>query len=349
MNRRSFVRHTVHALLGAVSLLTLGSLVAAPASADPQFTVKIASVAPEGTPWASGVTEFKKQIEASSGGRVVVRPFLGGVLGDENETVQLCQRGQIQGVGASTGAIASIVPELNVLELPLLFKSAEEADYVLDKSILAFVEKAFRDRGLVLGFWSENGYRSFGTRYGSIHSPADLKGHKLRSQESPVHLEMYKQFGASPVPIPTTEVLTSLQTGVIDGYDNTVLYATAAQWTSATKFYSLTNHIYQPAAIVFNKAFYDGMPADLQAQMLAPRAALMQKMRNEIRAMQPFLLENLKAMRITVYTPTAAERATFEAPAKLARDAYMARASAGEKALYAQIQTGIAAYRKLHP
>lgn len=345
MNRRSLFRSAAGALVAVALVAAVGVPVA---SADPLYTLKIASVAPEGTPWASGVTEFKKSIEASSGGRIAVRPFLGGVLGDENETVQACQRGQIQGVGASTGALASIVPELNVLELPFLFKTAEEADYVLDTVILASIEKSFRDRGLVLGFWSENGYRSFGTRYGSIHSPADLKGHKMRSQESPVHLEMYKQFGASPVPIPTTEVLTSLQTGVIDGYDNTVLFATAAQWTTATKYYTLTNHIYQPAAIVFNKAFYDGLPADLQTQMLGARTSLMQRMRKEIRAMQPFLLENLTAMHITVYTPTATELATFDAPAKAARDAYMAKASAGEKALYAQITAGIATYRKTH-
>lgn len=346
MNRRSFARLALHASALTLAGIALG---VSTASADPQYTLKIASVAPEGTPWASGVTEFKKQVELSSGGRLAVRPFLGGILGDENETVQACQRGQIQGVGASTGALASIVPELNVLELPFLFKTAEEADYVLDNVILTSVEKSFKDRGLVLGFWSENGYRSFGTRYGTVKSPADLKGHKIRSQESPVHLEMYKQFGASPVPIPTTEVLTSLQTGVIDGYDNTVLYATAAQWTSATKFYSLTNHIYQPAAIVFNKTFYDSLPADLQAQVLSPRGGLMQRMRKEIRAMQPFLLENLTAMRITVYQPTAAELATFEAPARTARDTYLAKASAGERSLYAQIQTGIAAYRKAHP
>ncbi|MSP54342.1 MAG: TRAP transporter substrate-binding protein [Myxococcales bacterium] len=343
MDRRSFMHRTVQVGCAA---LALALAVVPAAEATALYTLKIASVAPEGTPWASGVTEFKAAIEASSGGRIAVRPFLGGVLGDENETVQACQRGQIQGVGASTGAVASIVPELNVLELPFLFKTAEEADYVLDTVILASVEKSFKDRGLVLGFWSENGYRSFGTGYGIIKSPADLKGHKLRSQESPVHLEMYKQFGASPVPIPTTEVLTSLQTGVIDGYDNTVLYATAAQWTSATRYYTLTNHIYQPAAIVFNKAFFDTLPADLQTQVLGTRKGLMQKMRKEIRAMQPFLLENLKAMHITVYQPTAAELATFEAPAKIARDNYMAKASAGEKALYSQIQAGIAAYRK---
>ncbi len=329
----------------AATLLAALPLIVQPADAQEVSTLKIATVAPEGTPWADGLTQYKAQVESESGKRMVVRTFLGGVLGDENESVQACQRGQIQGVGASTGAIASIVPELAVLELPYLFRTAEEADYVLDKVIVQTVEKAFRDRGLVLGFWTENGYRTFGSNWGPVKSPADLKGHKMRSQEHELHLQMYRSFGASPVPIPVTEVLTSMQTGVIDGWDNTPLFAFAAQWTSATKYLSLTNHIYQPAAIVFNKAWFDALPADLQAIVLKARTGLAPKMRKEIRALNPILIQNLSEMKVTVYKPTAAELATFEAPAKAARDAYMAKASPGEKALLVQIQKGIEAYR----
>lgn len=320
-------------------------LVVPVADAQDAATLKIATVAPEGTPWADGLTQLKAQVEGDSGKRLLVRTFLGGVLGDENESVQACQRGQIQGVGASTGAIASLVPELAVLELPYLFKSGDEADYVLDKVITPTVEKAFRDKGLVFGFWSENGYRVFGSTWGSIKTPADLKGHKMRSQEHDLHLQMYRSFGASPVPIPVTEVLTSMQTGVIDGWDNTPLFAFAAQWTSATKFLTLTNHIYQPAAIAFNRAWFDALPADLQKILLKSRSGLAPQLRKEIRALNPILVENLKEMKVTVYQPTAAELASFEAPAKLARDAYMAKASAGEKALLAQINKGIEAYR----
>lgn len=315
-------------------------------AADGANVLRIATVAPDGTPWAAGLQEFKKRVEKDTAGAITVRPFLGGVLGDENETVQSCQRGQIQGVGASTGAIASVVPELNVLELPMLFRSEAEADYVLDTVILADVEKHFRDRSLVLGFWSENGYRSFGTDYGFIKSPADLKGHKMRSQESAVHLEMYRAFGASPVPIPVTEVLTSMQTGVIDGYDNTPLYALAAQWTTATKYYTLTNHIYQPAAIIFNEAWFDALPPEHQKVLLSARADLAVQMRKEIRALNPLLIENLGAMDVQVYTPTAAEKAAFDAPAKTARDTYLKTASAGEKALYDKIVKGLDTYRK---
>ncbi len=337
-------RSVLTLLLLAVGLLTLWTVRPALAQ-EAAFTLKLASVAPSETPWATGLEAFKASVEAKSAGKIKVRAFLNGVQGDENETVDKCYKGQLQGVGASTGSIASIVPELSVLELPYLFRSATEADHILDKVITPTVEKAFAGKGLVLGFWSENGFRSFGTSFGAIRTPADLKGRKMRAQENNVHLEMYRAFGASPVPIPVTEVLTSLQTGVVEGYDNTPLFSQAAQWTGATKFYSLTQHIYQPAAIVFNKAWFDSLPADLRALVLAEGRALVPGMRSQIRAMDPFLLQNMTAMRIQVYTPTAAEKASFDAPAKQARDNYLAKATAGEKALYKQITDGLAAYR----
>ena len=336
------------AFLG-LALAVVTTALPARAQTAPAYTLKIATTAPEGTPWAKGITDFKAQAETMAGGKLLVKPFLGGVLGDENETVQSCQRGQIQGIGVSTGALAAVVPELGVVELPYLFRNEAEADFILDGIILDAVEDALEAKGLVLGFWSENGYRSFGTNYGFVKTPADLKGRKMRSQENPVHLEMYRALGASPVPIPVTEVLTSLQTGVVDGYDNTVLFASAAQWMSATKYYTVSNHIYQPAAIVYNKAWFDGLPADVQAAVKSPRLGLVTQMRAEIRALTPILLSNLSAMDVQVYTQTAAERAAFEGPAKTARDAWLKSASAAEKALYNKIVAGLDTYRKAHP
>ncbi|HNH47819.1 MAG TPA: TRAP transporter substrate-binding protein DctP [Myxococcota bacterium] len=320
------------------------------------YVLKIASVAPDGSPWAEGLKEFKGQAEKLAGGKLQVKLFIGGVLGDENETVLQTQRGQIQGVGASTGALASLVPDLSVMELPFLFNNAKEADHVLDNVVFKSSEAAFQSKGLVLGFWSENGFRCFGSSYGPIKTPADMKGRKMRSQENPVHIEMYKAFGATPVPIPTTEVLTSLQTGVVEGYDNTPLFAFAAQWTSGTKYFSVTRHMYQPAAIVYNKTWFDALPADVKTALLSARVVqpgqtvpLTQKLRDEIRAMDPILLENLKSMKIQVYQPTSADLAAFQGPAKVARDSYMStKASSGEKAMYAQIDAGLKAYRSSH-
>jgi tripartite ATP-independent transporter DctP family solute receptor len=324
--------------------LAIGLLWAAAAAAAPTI-VKIATVAPEGTPWAAGLIEYKKAVEQKTGGRYRVRVFLGGALGDENETVLACKRGQIQSVGASTGAMASQVPELAILELPYLFRSEEEADYVLEKVLLADFEGYFKARGLVLAFWSENGYRSFGTRTAPIKGPADLKGKKMRSQEAPVHIEMYRTFGASPVTLAVTEVLTSLQTGVVDGYDNTPLYAQAASWHTATKYFALTNHIYQPAAVVWNRAFFDKLPPEEQKVLIAEGAAIAPKIRKQIRAMIPLLVDNLSSAGIAVHRPSATEMKEFETLGAEARKRYVKTASKPERALYEKIQKALAGYR----
>ena len=93
------------------------------------------------------------------------------------------------------------------------------APHVIDTVLTAQFEPLFRERGFVLGFWSENGFRHFGTRDKGVRKPEDLKGKRMRSQENPVHMSMYKAYGAAAVPIPTTEVPQALATGNVDGFE----------------------------------------------------------------------------------------------------------------------------------
>ena len=108
------------------------------------------------------------------------------------------------------------------------------------------------------------GSASFGTKWGPVKLPSDLKGHKMRSQESLVHVETYRALGALPQPIAVTEVLPALQTGVVDGFDNTPIYTFAACWHLAIKHFTLSEHIYQPGAVLIAKKEFDKLPADLQ-------------------------------------------------------------------------------------
>lgn len=316
----------------------------AASAAEPEFTVKLATVAPDGSPWASGLVEFKKRAEAATGGRLKVKLFLGGTLGDENDTVTAVKRGQIQAFGGSTGAIASQVPEFNLLELPYLFDRVEEADFVLDKIIKKDIEKACSDRGIQFGFWSENGYRSFGGKF-PVTKPEDLKGRKMRSQDNPIHLLMYRTFGGSPVPIPTTEVLTALQTGAVDGYDQSALYLFAASWHTASAFYSVTNHIYQPAAIVYNKAAWDSYPPEIQTALTEAGLAVEGDLRKKVRAMVPILLTNVQELGVKVNVLTPAELAPFVKLGAQARAEYVKGAPRGEKALYEKMTKGLADFR----
>jgi TRAP-type transport system periplasmic protein len=298
----------------ALTLLVLGvCLLAVPgASLAEEYVLKIATVAPKGTPWSKLLLKFQTNVDKASGGRIKVKLYLGGTMGDENETVRMASRGRLQGVGASTGAVASLVPELNAVEIPFMFRSAKEADYVLDKKLLTPMEGLFRERGLILGFWSENGFRHFGSKDTAIKSPADIKGKKMRSQESFVHLAMWKALSASPQAIPTTEVLTALKTGAVDGFDQALLYAIAAGWHNSIKYLTVSGHIYQPAVIAFNKDWFDKLPADLQKVLIDEGRKIVREGRSAIRKLNPELLDVVKSAGVSIHTLSKSERADFE-------------------------------------
>lgn len=276
------------------------------------IAMRIATVAPADSPWAAMLTSFKDAVEKKTDGGVKVKLMLGGMLGDENESVTKCARGQVQAVGASTGALATKIPEVNVVELPFLFRNEAEADQIIDKVLTTPLEKHFRDRGLVLGFWSENGYRHFGSRDKAIRKPEDLKGKKMRVQESPVHISMYKALGASAVPIPVTEVPQALATGNVDGFDQAVLYMIAAQWHKSIKHVTLSQHIYQPAAIVFNAKWFDGLPENFRKIILEEGRAAQDKGRKTVRAIGPELNGILTYEKVQVHELSASERKAFE-------------------------------------
>jgi TRAP-type C4-dicarboxylate transport system substrate-binding protein len=297
----------------ALTLALLGFVALAPRSASAEtYTLQIATVAPKKTPWAELLKLYKANVEKASNGRIKVKVFYGGTRGDENSAVRKVAAGDIQGVGASTGAVASLVPELNAVEVPFLFRSHREADYVMDNKLLAPMEKLFRKRGLVLGFWSENGYRHFGSSWGAIKSPNDIKNHRMRSQQSYVHIEMWKDLGANVKPIPTTEVVTALQKGTVEGWDQGLLFAIAAGWTNSVKHLTLSQHIYQPAVIAFNQAWFDKLPADLQKVLIDEGRKIVPTGRLAIRRLIPDLIRIVEKQGVKVHRLTNAERAAFE-------------------------------------
>jgi TRAP-type C4-dicarboxylate transport system substrate-binding protein len=317
------------------------------ASAEDTYTLKIATVAPKGTPWSDLLVTYKKRVQKKSGGKIKVKLYLGGTMGDENATVRATSRGSlIQGVGASTGAIASLVPELAAVEIPFMFRSAKEADYVLDKKLLEPMEELFTKRGLVLGFWSENGFRHFGSVKGKVAKPADLRGKKMRSQESFVHLAMWKALKASPQAIPTTEVITALKTGAVDGFDQALLYAIAAGWHNSIKHLTLSGHIYQPAVIAFNKEWFDKVPADLQKILIDEGRAIVRSGRKKIRKLNPDLLDIIKGEGVQVHKLSKSARAAFEKSTSKVRAEF--RKSQGKDAarILDIVEAGVKEFRK---
>jgi TRAP-type C4-dicarboxylate transport system substrate-binding protein len=203
-----------------------------------------------------------------------------------------------------------------------------------------------RNYGFVLGFWSENGFRHFGTSDKFMKAPADLKGKKMRSQESPVHLQMWKDFGASPVPVPTTETLTALQNKTVDGFDQALLFMIAAAWHTTVKYVTLSSHMYQPAIIIFNKEWFEKLPADLQTILIEEGRAIQPKGRKAVRALNQKLVKVLTDKGVQVYQLTNDERKVWEKAAEPGRKVFRSTMGADAVALLDAIETYLKKIRK---
>lgn len=278
---------------------------------DAEITLKFATVAPTGTPWSAHTDRLKKRVKEGSGGRVKIKVYLGGALGDEDATASRCRKGGIAGWAGTTAALASIIPEFAAFELPYLFPSLAVADDILDNKLYADIDALLAKAGFKLLFFSENGHRSIGSNFGFIKSTGDLKGKKMRSQKHDVHQNTWRALGASPEPIAVTDVMTALQTGVVDGFDNTPLFTFAASWFQGITHFTLTEHSYQPAVAVMHLDTWNSLPADIQALIIDDVKVESAWGRKQVRKIGPGLVANFGAAGIAVHTSTQAELQAF--------------------------------------
>lgn len=303
------------------------AVLSSPAAA--QTVMKVGSVAPEGTPWAEWLEGVKARIEKDSGGKLKMKVFLAGKLGGEKEMVEETRNGNLHMFGGSTGAMATWVPELAALELPYIFASDAEADFVLEKvrdRVTALVEA----KGFKMVMWAENGWHGYGVKGKCVAKPDDMKGLKMRSQESQVHLETYKAFGAAPVEMAVPEVLSALQTGTVDGYSNTPLFSFATSWYKGITHYTYTKHIYQPAMLALSKKWFDAQPDDVKKVLLDKKEE--KDGIAGVRMLTGPLLDNFKAADKTVCELKPEQVKAWQDKARPVWDVF-AKKSASNKAL----------------
>lgn len=295
-----------------------------------QVTAKVGSVAPEGTPWDDWLQGVRKRMDKDTEGKLKLKVFLGGKLGGEKEMVEETKNGNLQIFGGSTGAVATYVPEMNVLELPFIFSSDAEADYVLDKTRDQFA-KLMEAKGFVMVMWAENGWHGYGVKGKCLEKVEDMKGLKMRSQESYIHIETYKAFGAAPVEMAVPEVLGALQTGTVDGYSNTPLFSFATSWYNGISHYTYTKHIYQPGIMVLSKKWFDQQPEDIKKALMVrsdERAGI-----KGVRNLTEPLLENFRAAGKTVCTITPEASKGFASKVKPVWDAFSKKSKGNKEIL----------------
>lgn len=340
MKRRRFVKTSAAAACGVAAASIWGGR--APGLAK-TYTLKFGTSAPEGTPWADLLKSIKKEVEASSEGAIKMELYL-GTLGSETELVESLQLGTIEAAGVTIGAISAAVPEVNVLELPFLFDNHAEVDHVLQKVVRGEFDAMMNKRGFELAGWSENGFRSFGSKSKVIRKPEDLKGLKMRSQPSEIHLAFWKALGVKAQPINNAEALGALQTGIVDGFDNSPIYALVGQWWTAIKHWSTSQHIYQPALVLYSKKWMSKLP-DPELRALLKNSVAGDVEKQGLAAVRKFnadVVVGFKAHGIEVAELTAAERKVFADQTKSVHDVYTKKYGTD---LYNKITKALETYR----
>ena len=243
---------------------------ALPVPSIAQIVLKASDVQPAGYPNVVAMESLGKKLEAATKGKYKLQMYPGGVLGGEKEMIEQAQIGALQIARISLGPMGPIVPDVNVFNLPFLFRDEAHMRAVIDgeigKEILDKIT-ASSARLVALG-WMDSGSRSMYTK-NAIHSPEDLKGQKIRVMGNPMFVETMNAMGANGVSMNHNDTFSALQTGVVDGAENNPpTFFASNQYTAGPKFYSQTTHLIIPEIFVMSKITWDKMTKDEQALLM---------------------------------------------------------------------------------
>lgn len=249
--------------------LLVGSLFAS-ASAYSATTFIAADVHPADYPTTAAIINMGKKLEAATQGRLTIKMFPNGQMGDENATLEKTRAGAIDIVRVSMSPVGGILPEVGVFNIPFTFRDPVHLEHVLDGPIGAELAKKLTDSnlGVVHLGWMDAGTRSLITKK-AIHNVAEFKGVKIRLQNNPIGLDAFKAMGANPVVLPVGDVFASLQTGVIDAAENNEPTFDSENYVVAgTKFYDKTEHLMVPEMFAFSKIKWAKLSKEDQALIM---------------------------------------------------------------------------------
>ena len=230
--------------------------------AESSFTIKLATLAPEGSSWMKTFKTLNTEVMKKTENRVQFRIYAGGVMGDEKDMLRRMKIGQIQGAALTTGSLASVFKEVDILQVPFLFQKYEEADAIL-KKMDVFFRKGFEENGYIFLSWSEGGFIYLMSTV-PIASVADLKKAKVWIwEESPMPKAIFDEAGVKAIPLSAPDVLVGLQTGLVDVVYAPPTVAISLQWFTKTKYFTDVPLSYLTGGIVVKKEIFKGLsPSD---------------------------------------------------------------------------------------
>ncbi len=340
------------AIRNAVAALALMLLIACPEAdiaraAEPVPLAVVSFSTPDsahGRRWV----EFETTVRETLGDRVALSMLTGGEIGSEDTMLASLRRGRVHMGIISVGGLSPLVPELALLAAPFLFESEAEADFVMDQFVFDAYSELLADKGLTLVKWEEGGWHQLYAR-APLLWPRDLRSYKLRSPATDATRLFLSALDADVVVLDFGDIVTSLQTGLVDGGVTTsVMYRAAGLYESAPHL-TATSHAFAPGAMLTNTDWQETVPADVYDQIVLAlgttaegRAEGRAAVRAEISESHAYVAQN--GAQIHRLSPDQSR--AWSSAARPVQRALVAQIGGSAEEIYALIQRGKAAFAR---
>lgn len=276
------------------------TLIAATVSVQAETTLRFGYEAPRSDTQHLAAKKFNELLKEKTKGEIKLSLFPDSTLGNAQAMISGVRGGTIDLEMSGSPNFSGLVPNLNVIDIPFIFQNKEHAYRVLDGEIGQGLLKELEDKGLKgLAFW-EVGFRSMTNSKHPIHTPEDVKGLKIRTNQNPMYVKAFQLLGANPVPMPLSELYTALETRAVDAQEHPIGIVWSVKLYEVQKYLSLTNHGYTPLLVVMNKAKFDGLSPELQ-QAIIEAAQEAGKYQRELNAKKEIeILDKMKKAGVEV-------------------------------------------------
>jgi TRAP-type C4-dicarboxylate transport system substrate-binding protein len=293
--------------LGWIGALAVSAVLARPtmvAAAEASVRIKLATLAPKDTSFHKSLLNLGEQWRKASGGAVALTIFTDGTMGGEADMVRRMRIGQMQAAMLSVAGLLQIDESVTGLQLmPMVYHSLDEFDYVRDR-LRPMLEKRFLDKGFVVLFWGDAGWVHFFSKQPASR-PADFKKMKMFVWSGDTRsVEIMKAVGINPVPLEQTDILTGLQTGLIDAVPSVPFYALAGQFSGPAPHMLDVNWVPLVGATVITKKAWETIPAASRESLLKAAAAAGEQIKARSRAESSESVEAMKKRGLTVQAMT---------------------------------------------
>lgn len=284
-------------------LLLFIVLTANSALCKPKYLFKIGTLAPEGSVWIDQFNEFNKEIKEKTNGEVGFRIYPGGVMGDDQAMSRKMRAGQLHGGGFTMTGIANVVPDFRVLSLPFLFENYQEADYVA-QGLIPHFKKEFNKKRLEFLAINEVGF-VYAMSSQPVVTIADFKNSKSWTPAGdPITEEFMKALGVSPIQLTIPDVLSSLQTGLIDTVFNSLYGTIVLQWFTKATYITDSPYGYAYGAFLLDKKTFDKLPAEYATHVKEAASKHFDILRVKTRESNDASRETLKQQGV-IFVPAA--------------------------------------------